>query len=332
MEATATARPNIALVKYWGKRDARLNLPAAGSLSITLDALSTRTRVCFDPALDADRVRFNGGEDATASRRITTFLDLLRDRAATHCRASVDTSNNFPTAAGLASSASGFAALAMAASKALGLPVDGHTLSALARQGSGSAARSIYGGFVIMRAGTRVDGCDAVAEPLAGPNHWPLAVVIAVTTHGAKPVGSGDGMERTRATSPFHQAWLASIDRDLLVARAAIDARDFGALAEVSEHSCLKMHADMLAAQPPLMYWSATTLACIECVRRLRERDGVHVFFTIDAGPQVKAVCLPDDAARVGSALAAVPGVLRVIPSRLGAGAECVEDAGAGER
>lgn len=328
MTAIAQARPNIALVKYWGKRDAALNLPAAGSLSITLDALFTRTRVSFDPALEVDTLRLNDGEDARAQTRVSACLDVLRARAGTACRAFVDTHNNFPTAAGLASSASGFAALVMAASEALGLSMDRDFLSTLARQGSGSAARSMHGGFVVMHAGKRVDGSDAFAEPLLAAGEWPLEVVIAVTTQEAKAVGSGAGMERTRRTSPFHDAWIASVDDDLAVARAAVVARDFQALAEVGEYSCLKMHADMLATRPPLMYWTAATVACIERIRQLRERDGLGVFFTIDAGPQVKAVCLPGDALHVAAALSEVPGVARVMSSGLGAGAEVLTRVG----
>lgn len=322
--ATAEARPNIALVKYWGKRDTRLNLPAAGSLSITLEALATRTRVDFDPSLDTDVLCLNGTGDARAQARVSACLDVLRARAGTACRARVDTRNNFPTAAGLASSASGFAALVTAAAAALELAPDRRFLSTLARQGSGSAARSIHGGFVLMHAGENADGSDAFAEPLAEAGHWPLEVVVAVTTEQAKSVSSGAGMERTRLTSPYHDAWIGSVAGDLVVARDAVQARDFEALAAVGEHSCLKMHADMLATRPPLMYWTAATVACIECVRRLRGEEGLGVFFTIDAGPQVKAVCLPEAAPRVAAALAAVPGVVRVLRSGLGAGAEVV--------
>lgn len=325
MTAIAQAQPNIALVKYWGKRDAVLNLPAAGSLSITLDALHTRTEVCFDPALEHDRLRLNGAEDAATLARVSTCLDVLRQRADTSCRARVDTHNDFPTAAGLASSASGFAALVFAANDALGLPVDRHFLSALARRGSGSAARSLFGGFALMHAGTRVDGEDARAEPLLDAGAWPLTVVIAITTHRAKAVGSGAGMERSRFTSPFHAPWIASVDADLDVACKAVAQRDFQALAEVSEHSCLKMHAVMMSTRPALLYWNAATIACVQRVRELREKDGLGVFFTVDAGPQVKAVCLPQDAERVATELGAIAGVEDILSSGLGEGAHSVQ-------
>lgn len=321
MTAFAQAQPNIALVKYWGKRDTARNLPAADSLSITLASLSTRTQVTFDPAREHDTLLLNGAPHARTLVRASACLDVLRERAGSTCRAQVETHNNFPTAAGLASSASGFAALVMAANEALGLPEDRQFLSTVARQGSGSAARSLFGGFVHMHAGHRDDGADAYAEPLLAADAWALEVVVAVTTRKAKAVGSGEGMERTRLTSPFYGQWAGTVADDIVTARAAVAARDFGALADVSEHSCLKMHALMLSSRPPLMYWSAATLACMQRVRELRERDGVGVFFTVDAGPQVKAVCLPADAQRVADALREVPGVETVLRSGLGEGA-----------
>ncbi|HET7267614.1 MAG TPA: diphosphomevalonate decarboxylase [Oleiagrimonas sp.] len=324
MTAIAQAQPNIALVKYWGKRDTALNLPAADSLSITLASLSTRTEVTFDPTLEHDVLLLNGAPDARTLARASACLDVLRERAGNPCRAHVDTRNNFPTAAGLASSASGFAALVMAANAALGLPEDRPWLSTIARQGSGSAARSLYGGFVHMHAGSREDGADAHAEPLLEAGAWPLEVVVAVTTRKAKAVGSGEGMERTRRTSPFYGQWAGTVADDIVLARAAVAARDFEALAAVSEHSCLKMHALMLSSQPPLMYWSPATLACMQMVRQLRERDGLGVFFTVDAGPQVKAVCLPADAAKVAAALREVSGVEAILRSALGKGARNV--------
>jgi diphosphomevalonate decarboxylase len=322
LTARAQAQPNIALVKYWGKRDAALNLPASGSLSITLDALWTRTRVTFDPALGRDELLLDGAAaDPAALVRVSHCLDLLRMRAGSALHARVDTHNNFPTAAGLASSASGFAALVLAGSTALGLTLEPRELSILARRGSGSAARSIFGGFVGMAAGRRADGEDAFATPLLEAAQWPLCVVVAVTSSHSKAVGSGAGMERSRRTSPFHAAWLAGADADLASARHALQHRDFAELAATSEHSCLKMHGVMLASRPALMYWNGATVECVHAIRALRERDGVPVFFTIDAGAQVKAVCLPAAASQVAATLGAVVGVERILTSALGAGA-----------
>lgn len=323
MQASAEAQPNIALVKYWGKRDGALNLPAAGSLSITLDALHTRTSLRFDPALADDDIRLNGERDAAQTRKIGAFLDLFRARAGIATRARVESGNDFPTGAGLASSASGFAALAVAADHALGLGLEPRALSVLARRGSGSAARSIFGGFVAMAAGTRDDGEDAFATPLLDAAAWPLRVVVAITTRKKKAISSRDGMDHTRDTSPFYRDWVATADADLASARVAVQARDFEKLAHVSEGSCLAMHAVMLSARPGLIYWNAATLECIQCVRSL-QAEGTGVFFTIDAGPQVKAVCLPEHAARAADALRNVAGVEDVLVSGLGAGARII--------
>lgn len=324
--ATALAHPNIALVKYWGKRDDALNLPASGSLSITLDGLHTRTSVQFDPALGEDDIVLNGRRDETESHKIGAFLDLLRARAGISTRARIVSGNDFPTGAGLASSASGFAALAVAADGALGLDLGARELSVLARRGSGSAARSIFGGFVEMAAGTRSDGEDAFATPLLDAEAWPLAVVIAITTRAAKSTSSRVGMELSRRTSPFYRDWIASGPGDLEAARGAVRMRDFDQLVEVGEASCLAMHAVMLSTRPGLVYWNGASVECMQRVRSLREREGVGVFFTIDAGPQVKAVCLPDATARVADALRGVPGVQAILVSGLGQGARVVED------
>ncbi|HET7306525.1 MAG TPA: diphosphomevalonate decarboxylase [Gammaproteobacteria bacterium] len=327
LKAAAQAQPNIALIKYWGKRDIALNLPAAGSLSITLESLWTRTGVAFDPTLDRDRLNLNGAEDAAQAGRASACLDLLRARAGVDWRARIDSHNNFPTGAGLASSASGFAALVRAAAAALEVDLDARELSILARRGSGSAARSIFGGFVEMAAGTRADGEDAFAQPVLGATEWPLQVVVAVTSKRAKSIGSTAGMELSRRTSPFYADYVATTPGDLAAARRAVLGRNFEALAALSEHSCLKMHGMMLATQPGLLYWSGATVECLHRVRALREQEGLGVFFTVDAGPQVKAICLPDYAARVAAALADVPGVEEVMTTGLGEGARVIEGA-----
>lgn len=319
----ASARPNIALVKYWGKRAQRLNLPAVPSLSITLDSLETATTVHPDASLTEDRFTLDGQPDPAAAARVTPFVDLFRQLARTDLRVAIDSANNFPTAAGLASSASGFAALAVALDAAFELSLDARRLSQLARQGSGSAARSIFGGYVEMHCGTRDDGEDAVAMPLADANDWPLEVVIAITSLARKSVGSTDGMVHTANTSPYYAAWIETAERDMEDARAAIAARDFAALAQVSERSCLKMHAMAQAADPGLLYWNASTVDCMKAIRELRE-GGCEVFFTIDAGPQVKAVCSPADGDRVAATLAAIDGVQSVLRTGLGGGARIV--------
>jgi diphosphomevalonate decarboxylase len=326
--ATAVAGTNIALVKYWGKRDANLNLPAAGSLSLTLDGLGTRTSVRFSDALAADRLTLNGAEaDARATARATRFLDRVRVRARLSARAEIASDNSMPTASGLASSASGFAALAVAATRAAGLSLSPAELSELARLGSGSAARSIFGGFVEMAHGERVDGADAVAAPVPGGALWTdVRLVVAVTSNAAKAIGSTEAMERTARTSPYYAPWIASVPGDLIEARAAVAARDLLRLGAVAERSALRMHASAMAADPGILYWTAPTLAAIETVRGLRAA-GLAVFFTIDAGPHVKALCAAPDAPAVSEALLRTSGVLRTVVAAPGRGAEVVEAA-----
>ncbi len=320
-EGTAKARSNIALVKYWGKADEALKIPAVGSISITLDALWSETRVVFDDALAADELALGGVSRPAQLARVSACLDVLRELAGVGWRARVESRNNFPTGAGLASSASGFAALTAAGAKALGLGLGARELSIVARRGSGSAARSIFGGFVEMHAGSRGDGADSYAEPLLDAAEWPLEVVVAVSARGEKEVGSGAGMAASERSSPYYAAWVDTHPADLAAARAAIALRDFEALAEVSEHSCLKMHAAAMAGRPPLVYWNGVTVDCLHAIRRLR-REGLAVFFTIDAGPQVKAVCEPAARPRVEAALAQVPGVLDRLVTGLGPGVE----------
>lgn len=322
MRATATANTNIALVKYWGKRDAALNLPAAGSLSLTLDGLTTTTRVAFDPARRADELvlqgEIQGGEPLG---RVTRFLDLVRARAGLAAFARVETENSFPTGSGLASSASGFAALALAATRAAGLDLPPAELSALARRGSGSAARSIFGGLVELRPGVRPDGADAVAVPLLPEDAWDVRMIIAVVGGGVKKtVSSRSAMDHTAATSPLYPGWLASVPGDLDAARAAIAARDLAGLGEVAERSALTMHASALAARPGVLYWRGATVEAVHAVRALRAA-GAAAWATIDAGPHVKVLCSPDAAPRVAATLGAVPGVTSTMSCRPGAGA-----------
>src|SRR5258706_2924757 len=228
MPVTARACANIALGKYWGKRDAALNLPAAGSLSLTLAALATETTVAFDPSLATDVLELDGApalpED---SMRMTAFLDLVRSVAGVPIKAKVTSRNEFPTASGLASSASGYAALALAATRAAGVELDPHALSMLARRGSGSAARSIFGGFVRMHTGARNE--DAYAEPIEAPVALAqnIRMVIAIVGGGVpKQFASRDAMEHTARTSPMYRAWLELGPRDLEAAEAALAAGD----------------------------------------------------------------------------------------------------------
>ena len=322
MQATAVAHPNIALVKYWGKSDVERNIPAVGSLSITLDGLTTTTTVRFDLDFEHDIFLFGGREAPKMAQRVVACVDLMRRRAGVSRHAVVESENDFPTAAGLASSASGFAALVVAADAALGAELDRSELADVARQASGSAARSLFGGFVELR--LTPDGPHPTeTRQLLESSAWPLRVLVAVTDPGPKAIGSTEGMLMTERSSPYYPAWVESSPADLSQARSAVERLDFEALAAVSESSCLKMHSVMLSARPGLVYWNGTTVECIRRVRELRA-DGVAVFFTVDAGPQVKAVCLPEVYERVERELGNIPGVTSMVESGLGDGARVV--------
>ena len=317
MQATARAQPNIALIKYWGKRDLARNLPAVGSISITLDDLFTEVSVEWVTGAATDELIVNGNESAAMLPRISACLDtvvgLNRDRAR------VVSSSNFPIAAGLASSASAFAATTVAAAAAADLSLGTEELARLAGGASGSAARSLYGGFVELQ-----NIGDAIAlQALRDLESWPMQVVVAITDTGPKATGSTEAMEISRQTSPFYSSWTDQQEGDLTAARTAIEERDFSALATVAEHNCLKMHSVMWASRPPMVYWSSATMRCMQAVRQLQQ-DGQKVFFTIDAGPQVKAVCMPEDAAVVAAALANTDGVRKVMTTGLGPAARLV--------
>ncbi|MEQ8279391.1 MAG: diphosphomevalonate decarboxylase [Deltaproteobacteria bacterium] len=316
--AVATACANIALVKYWGKRDAALNLPAAGSLSLTLDRLRTYTQVERIDG-DTDELVLDGVQvDGKALARISKFVDLVRDTGAVR----VTSLNTFPTAAGLASSASAFAALAVATAEAFDKALSPTELSVLARRGSGSAARSIFDGWAKMNAGVAEDGHDAAAEPVA--IDLELCAAIAVANAGEKKIGSTEGMERTRTTSPYHEAWLATVERDLGAAIEVARSGDIERLAEIVEGNCLAMHADAMAARPGIIYFGPSTLWAIDQVRTMRA-EGTPVFFTIDAGPHVVAFTTPDHVDTVAATLIEHPEVATVLVSKIGEGAHSIE-------
>lgn len=315
----ASAHANIALVKYWGKRDKKLNLPCAGSLSLTLSPLTTRTELAFRAVGLDDLVEIDGTEaDARARQRVLALVERVAPapRPPVHIRSV----NDFPTAAGLASSASAFAALSVGCDRLFELNSDVAHLSVLARLGSGSAARSLFGGFAEMKPGSASDGSDAHAVALFPKDHWPLSVVIAVVDAGPKPVGSTDGMEHTRLTSPYFAAWVDTVAADLEAAKSALRDRDFKALGQVAERSCLQMHASAMAADPGVLYFRGVTLDLIAQVRRWRAA-GWPVFFTVDAGPNVKVFCPAESTATVETALQALPGVQRTIRCVPGSGA-----------
>ncbi len=324
----SSAPANIALCKYWGKRDPVLNLPVNSSLSISLGHLGTRTEVrslaveqTFQsahgqagmpaPHENPDLVYLNGQlqpSDSSFVKRTCSFLNLFRSKLG-DVKFEVRTENTIPTAAGLASSASGFAALVMALDNMAGWGLDKRRLSMLARLGSGSAARSVYDGFVQWQAGTHSDGSDSFAEPL--PDIWPeFRIGVLEISDTPKSVGSRDGMNRTVETSELYKIWPQQAATDLETIRTAIAARDFLLLGKTAERNALAMHATMLAAWPPLLYLQPETIAQIHRVQQVRA-GGLGVYLTIDAGPNIKLLFLEENETAVS---AVFPGLQIIKP------------------
>lgn len=318
--AEALAHPNIALAKYWGKRTYGHNLPAVPSLSVTLEGMATRTRVTLDAGLGEDAFLLAGAAAPDAAKaRVVGLLDRVRSAVGSTLRATVESANDFPTSSGLASSASAFAALATAACAAYGWSASDAERSDLARKTSVSAARSVFGGFVELRAGVEGDTFLA-AEQLAPEGTWPVAIVVAATTRAAKETASTEGMLHTVRTSPYHEAWVACAPQVFAQAKAALAAHDLEAMGDAVEASAFAMHADAIAARPAVVYWNAGTMAALAEVRALR-RSGVGVWATMDAGPHVKVLTLAADADRVRDAMRAVAGVVDAFVAKPGAGA-----------
>jgi diphosphomevalonate decarboxylase len=321
--ARAIAHPNIAFIKYWGNRDNTLRLPSNGSISMNMVALATRTRVTFDPSLESDELILNGKPaNKSALSRASDFLDIVRNLARIQLRASVVSENDFPTGAGIASSASAFAALALASTTALGVKLSEAELSRLARRGSGSACRSIPEGFTEWVAGSSDQ--DSFARSIAAPSHWQLADCIAVVQTGEKHAGSTEGHALAH-TSPLQAARVADSDRRLVISRDAILNQDFQKLADIIELDSNLLHAVMMTSDPPLYYWQGATLEVMRSIRSWRQ-SGIPCAFTIDAGPNVHVICPADESERISNLLQDFPGVQTVLISRVGGAARLLQD------
>lgn len=329
--ATAVAPANIAFIKYWGVRDAARTLPYNGSISMNLDACLTTTTVTFDPALEQDEVTltlYGQPPQRAVGRpldRVVEQLDRLRARAGVAWRARVESCNNFPSDAGIASSAAAFAALTLAGAAALGLELDERELSILTRlSGSGSACRSIPAGYVewVIPDGPFVPDVwdrESYALSLASPEHWALADVVAVVDAGAKKIGSAEN-HRLVTTSAYFPARLAEVPARLAAVRQAINRRDLEQLGEAMEADAVSMHVVCMTSRPASFYWNGGTLNVMQAVRAWRD-EGLLAYFTIDAGPNVHVICASADREAVAQRLQQVPGVQFTIENGVGPGA-----------
>lgn len=320
-KATATARSNIALAKYWGKADSHANFPAVPSISLTLDRFSTTTEVKFSSRLEIDAFLLNGkAQNGNALSRVQALLDRVRKSSGETRFAAVTSKNNFATASGLASSASGFAALAAAALEASGQRWTAAQASDLARRSSASAARSIFEGFSELPAG-RAGAHTLSAKPLFDRGHWDICLVAALTTQEAKSVGSTDGMLRSRKTAPNYSDWVVQAPRLCRQVRDGIRKRDLNKVGVAMEQSTLFFHSVAMCATPPILYWNPATVAALRAVFEMRSK-GLEAYATMDAGPHVKVLCHGSEAARVQRKLRRVQGVMSTVTLRPGPGVE----------
>lgn len=320
--ATALAHPNIAFIKYWGNQDFSIRLPANGSISMNLDSLWTRTTVRFDAGLQADELTISGDDITDAGlARVSMFLDLVRGLADTTLKAAITSENNFPASAGIASSASAFAALALASTHALGLNLTEPQLSALARKGSGSACRSIPGGFVEWK--TADKDFESYAQTIAAAGYWDLVDCIVIVSGHPKKTGSTEG-HQLAPTSPLQAARIADSPRRLDLCREAILKKDFDALTAVVEQDNHMMHAVMMTSTPSLLYWLPETLAVINEVLQIR-KEGLPVCYTIDAGPNVHVLCPAEFAQPVFIRLSQIQGMQKIITSHPGGPAYLID-------
>ena len=313
--ATAQAHPNIAFIKYWGNRDNTLRLPMNGSISMNLDGLFTRTTVSFQHTLPFDELIINGHEVTGAGLdRVAYILDIIRGMANIPDRAEVMTENNFPAGAGIASSASAFAALALAGSKAAGLDLSEQELSRLARRGSGSASRSIPGGFVEWQVGTT--DSDSFAFSIAEPNHWKLVDCVAIVSASHKKTGSTEG-HSIAPTSPLQAARVADAPRRLELCRSAIINKDFDAFTSIVELDSDMMHSVMMTSTPALHYWKPASIDVMNNVRAWRS-EGAPVCYTMDAGANVHVICPEAEAHTIEKRLREIPGVENILVAKVG--------------
>ena len=322
--ATAISCPNIAFIKYWGNRDNPLRLPMNGSISMNLDGLYTRTTVSFQHSLPFDELIINGHEiTGTGLSRVSYILDIVRGMANINEHAEIVSENNFPAGAGIASSASAFAALALAGSTAAGLNLSEPELSRLARRGSGSASRSIPGGFVEWQAGGDE---DSIAFSIAPSDHWKLADCVAIVSASHKKTGSTEG-HAIAPTSPLQAARVADAPRRLDLCRDAIMRRDFDAFTSIVELDSDIMHSVMMTSTPALHYWKPASLAVMNAVRQWRS-EGLSVCYTMDAGANVHVICLETESQTVNKRLREIDGVEDVLVAHVGGPAQLVKNGG----
>lgn len=321
-KATAIAPSNIAFVKYWGKKDEKLRIPENGSISMTLDKLTTTTTVDFDDGCSEDEVVIDGEVAIGREReRVVRHLDRVREMAGMDLKAKVESRNSFPKSKGLSSSASGFAALSMAGAAAVSLELSEKELSILARLGSGSACRSIPSGFVEWVAGDA--HATSYAKTIYPAGYWNVVDVVVVTDSEKKDMSTSEG-QKLAVTSPFYTVRLKGIEKKLVRMKELLAVRDFTAFGELCEAEALEMHAVVLTSTPPLLYWQPASVRVMQAVRRWRS-EGLEAYFTLNTGQDVHVLCLGTEALGLARRLRGVVGVVGTVVCHCGQGS-CLTD------
>lgn len=321
MKATAQAPANIAFIKYWGKSDEVLRLPLNDSFSMNLSGAYTITTVEFSQSYLKDDVTLLDGEfSEKETARVVKGLNRIREKAGSKKFARVVTKNTFPKGAGAAASASGFAALTVAGFAALGKNLTEKELTIVARQGSGSACRSIPDGFVIWEKGK--DSESSYAHSLYPHDYWDLRDILVIVDSGMKKVSTTEGHTGV-TTSPLWNERIHAIPNRMILIQEAMKEKNFQAFGEVIEEDCLDMHHVMQTQVPPLMYWNEATKRIMDAVRDWR-KNGLPVYFTIDAGPNVHIICEGINEQKVLDAVKSISGVEEIIFNKPSKGAQII--------
>jgi diphosphomevalonate decarboxylase len=316
MKATAIAPSNIAFIKYWGRKDEKLKLPTNASISMNLSDLITTTTVEFSPDFKEDLVIINGKENLKEASRVINFLDLVRQKANIFLKAKVISNNNFPDGTGLSSSASSFAALALASTKSIGLNFNEKELSILARQGSGSACRSIPDGFVEWE-GER-------AKSIYPPDYWKIIDVVALVSSQKKEISSTDGQKYAQ-TSPFFQTRLSNIEDKIDRFKKALETKNFSEFGQILEGEALELHAIMLTSTPSLIYWQPETVMLMKLVKKLRS-EGLEVYFTVNTGQDIHLIIEEKNKEQLIQRLKDIKEIKKFIVNRPAIGVRLTED------
>lgn len=321
MKASAVAPSNIAFIKYWGKKDEVLRLPENGSISMNLSNLLTTTTIEFDASFKNDSIIFNGKKESLENNRAIKHIDRIRKLAKISEKVKVITENNFPTGTGLSSSASGFAALTVAGAAAAGLKLSEKELSILARQGSGSACRSIPDGFVEWLDGDTSE--SSYAASLYKPDYWDIVDIVAVVNVGPKDVATSEG-QKIAASSPFFKTRLDRIPQKIKLIKKLMKEKNFSAFGELVEEEALELHAIMLTSHPSLIYWLPGTIRMMRQVKKWRS-EGLQIYFTVNTGQDIHLLCEKKDMKKVVSLVSKIEGVQKTIVNYPSEGAHVIE-------